>query len=106
MPPSKTTIWRMVTDADPVAFDAAVGRWLMGVAGFTQARRAGTAGREEEIPPALTQVRLWQGGQSAGHADGNQVRLLAALAGSDALARWLPRRRRSARRRMRSRWRR
>ena len=28
-PPSKTTIWRVLTDADPEAFDAAVGGWLM-----------------------------------------------------------------------------
>jgi hypothetical protein len=43
-PPSKTTIWRVVIDADPVAFDAAAGRWLMSVAGFTRAGRDGTAG--------------------------------------------------------------
>ena len=34
-PPSKTTIWRVLTDADAEAFDAAVGRWLTGLAGFT-----------------------------------------------------------------------
>ena len=28
-PPSKTTIWRVLTDADTGALDAAVGRWLM-----------------------------------------------------------------------------
>jgi hypothetical protein len=27
-PPSKTTIWRVLTDADAGAFDAAVGTWL------------------------------------------------------------------------------
>jgi len=28
-PPSKTTIWRVLTDADAEVFDAAVGTWLM-----------------------------------------------------------------------------
>ena len=28
-PPSKATIWRVVTDADAEVFDAAVGEWLM-----------------------------------------------------------------------------
>jgi len=28
-PPSKTTIWRVLTDADTEAFDVAVGTWLM-----------------------------------------------------------------------------
>ena len=39
-PPSKTTIWR-TTDADAGAFDVAVGRWLMSLAGFTAGRDAG-----------------------------------------------------------------
>ena len=32
--PSKTTIWRVLTGADPEVFDAAVGAWLMNAAGF------------------------------------------------------------------------
>jgi hypothetical protein len=28
-PPSKATIWRVVTDADAEVFDAMVGKWLM-----------------------------------------------------------------------------
>jgi hypothetical protein len=32
-PPSKTTIWRVLTDADAEAFDVAVGTWLMNLAG-------------------------------------------------------------------------
>jgi hypothetical protein len=28
-PPSKATIWRVITDADAGVFDAAVGRWLV-----------------------------------------------------------------------------
>ena len=85
--PSKTTIWRVLTDTDPEAFDAAVGTWLMGMAGFT-AQDPGVAG-----DPAggggrlLMQVRLdGKAVRGAKDAEGNQVRLLAALAGPDAAA--------------------
>jgi hypothetical protein len=40
-PPSKTTIWRVLTDADAEAFDVAVGTWLMDLAGFTTPATAG-----------------------------------------------------------------
>ena len=74
-PPSKTTIWRVLTDADPEMFDAAVGTWLMNVAGFAAPAAGG----------ALMQVRLdGKAIRGAKDADGNQVRLLAALAGPDA----------------------
>jgi DDE_Tnp_1-associated len=33
-PPSETTIWRVLTDADPEMFDAAAGTWLMSAAGL------------------------------------------------------------------------
>jgi predicted transposase YbfD/YdcC len=84
-PPSKTTIWRVLTDADPEAFDAAVGRWLMNLAGFTTPAAASLDAGEEECPQALMQVRLdGKAVRGAKDADGNQVRLLAALAGPDA----------------------
>ncbi len=82
-PPSKTTIWRVLTDADPEMFDAAVGTWLMNVAGFA----AGEA--DDRVPGrgALMQVRLdGKAIRGAKDADGNQVRLLAALAGPGAAA--------------------
>ena len=44
-PPSKTTIWRVLTDADAGAFDVAVGRWLMSLAGFTAPAGRGPARR-------------------------------------------------------------
>ena len=82
-PPSKTTIWRVLTDADAGAFDVAVGRWLMSLAGFTAP--AGRGAGEEDCPPALMQVRLdGKAIRGAKDADGNQVRLLAALVGPDA----------------------
>ena len=39
-PPSKATIWRVITDADAEVFDVTVGGWLMGLA----ARRADRPG--------------------------------------------------------------
>ena len=76
-PPSKTTIWRVLTGADPEMFDAAVGTWLMNVAGFAAPAAGGT----------LMQVRLdGKAIRGAKDADGNQVRLLAALVGPDAAA--------------------
>ena len=43
-PPSKATIWRVVTDADAGAFDATVGNWLMSSLLREQAAQGGTAG--------------------------------------------------------------
>ena len=86
-PPSKTTIWRVLTDADTEALDVAVGTWLMSLAGFTTPATAGRDAGEEDCPPALMQVRLdGKAIRGAKDADGNQVRLLAALAGPDAAA--------------------
>jgi predicted transposase YbfD/YdcC len=84
-PPSKTTIWRVLTDADTGALDAAVGTWLMNLAGFTTPATASRDPGEEDCPRALMQVRLdGKAIRGAKDADGNQVRLLAALAGPDA----------------------
>jgi predicted transposase YbfD/YdcC len=84
-PPSKTTIWRGLTDADTGAFDAAVGTWLMDLAGFTTPATASRDTGEEDCPQALMQVRLdGKAIRGARDAGGNQVRLLAALVGPDA----------------------
>src|SRR5207247_2062412 len=83
--PSKTTIWRVLTGADPEMFDAAVGAWLMNAAGFA-APVAGVADDRMPGRGALMQVRLdGKAIRGAKDADGNQVRLLAALVGPDAL---------------------
>jgi predicted transposase YbfD/YdcC len=80
-PPSKTTIWRVLTDAGTGELDAAAGTWLMDLAGLAGQPEAGGEGR----PPALTQVRLdGKAVRGARNPDGTQVRLLAALAGADA----------------------
>ena len=84
-PPSKTTIWRVLTDTDPEALDTAVGTWLMGVAGFTAP--AAAAGSPDAGGRPLMQVRLdGKAVRGAKDAEGNQVRLLAALVGPDAAA--------------------
>ncbi len=84
-PPSKTTIWRVLTDADAGAFDVAAGTWLMSLARFTIPAVAGRDASERDCRPALMQVRLdGKAIRGAKDADGNQVRLLAALAGPDA----------------------
>ena len=83
-PPSKTTIWRVLTDADPQMPGAAVGTWLMNAAGFAAPEAGGT---DDRVPGhgTLMQVRLdGKAIRGAKDADGNQVRLLAALAGPDA----------------------
>jgi predicted transposase YbfD/YdcC len=84
-PPSKTTIWRVLTDADTEALDVAVGTWLMGLAGFTMSVTAGQDSSQDACSRPLMQVRLdGKAIRGAKDADGNQVRLLAALAGPDA----------------------
>jgi predicted transposase YbfD/YdcC len=86
-PPSKTTIWRVLTDAGPEMLDAAVGTWLMNLARFATTPAAPGTGDCMPGCGALMQVRLdGKAIRGAKDADGNQVRLLAALAGPDAAA--------------------
>lgn len=80
-PPSKTTIWRVLTDADAEAFDAAIGQWLSGLAGFTPLPASG----DDRESPGFVQLRLdGKTIRGAKDAEGNQMHLLAALAGPDA----------------------
>ncbi|MGH3869010.1 MAG: ISAs1 family transposase [Pseudonocardiaceae bacterium] len=80
-PPSKTTIWRVLTDADAEAFDAVMGQWLSGLAGFTTESAAGDGGDV----PGFVQVRLdGKTIRGAKDAQGNQTHLLAALVGPHA----------------------
>jgi predicted transposase YbfD/YdcC len=85
LPPSKTTIWRVMTDAGTGELDAAIGTWLMNLAGLDGPATAGGDAGEEDCPPPLTQVRLdGKAVRGARNPDGTQVRLLAALVGPDA----------------------
>ena len=84
-PPSKTTIWRVLTDAGPGELDAAAGTWLMDLAGLAGPAAASGDAAGEDCPPALVQVRLdGKAVRGARNPDGTQIRLLAALVGEDA----------------------
>lgn len=80
-PASRATIWRVLTGADPEAFDAAVGQWLTrGLRAQDEADQH-TPG-EQDGPVLMTQVRLdGKTIRGARDAEGNQVHLLAALVG-------------------------
>ena len=84
-PPSKTTIWRVLTDAGTGELDAAAGTWLMDLAGLASPAAASGEAAGKDCPPALVQVRLdGKAVRGARNPDGTQVRLLAALVGADA----------------------
>ncbi len=82
-PPSKSTIWRVVTDADAEVLDSTVGEWLM------SGLLAGPSGQGEPtgqddlagLVPVRLDGKTVRGAKDAG---GNQRHLLAALAGPDA----------------------
>jgi predicted transposase YbfD/YdcC len=82
-PPSKATIWRVITDADAEVFDATVGGWLMAQLPGESAAEDDAAGQEG--PAGLMPVRLdGKTVRGAKDADGNQRHLLAVLAGRTA----------------------
>jgi predicted transposase YbfD/YdcC len=81
-PPSKATIWRVVTGADAAAVDAVIGAWLA-----AQAAARDAAAREPD-PDAHELVAIMVDGKSVRGAigtEGNQVHLLAAATHEDAL---------------------
>jgi len=78
-PPSKATIWRVVTGADAAALDAATGTWLMErVSAAGDLASSGRGGGEAALIPVRVDGKTVRG---ARNADGSQVHLLAALAG-------------------------
>ena len=86
-PPSKATIWRVITDADAEVFDASTGSWLMSclLGGPTGQGRAGDAGQDDaaELVPVRLDGKTVRGARDA---TGNQRHLLAALVGRTARA--------------------
>ncbi|MGH4019680.1 MAG: ISAs1 family transposase, partial [Pseudonocardiaceae bacterium] len=85
--PSKATIWRVVTGADPVVTDAVIGAWL---AGQSSADAAGAAesGAAESDGGSSTLIAIAVDGKTVRGAtdpEGNQVHLLAAATHTDAL---------------------
>jgi predicted transposase YbfD/YdcC len=84
-PPSKATIWRVITDADADVFDATAGSWLMSCLLAGPAGQDGAAGSDRDDPPGLMPVRLdGKTVRGARDAAGNQRHLLAALVGRTA----------------------
>jgi hypothetical protein len=80
-PPSKTTIWRILTDAAR-AFDVAVGTWLMKLVGFTTPTTASRDTGEEDCSRALMPVGLdGKAIRRARDVDGNQAKVWLSLAG-------------------------
>ncbi|MEV0157916.1 ISAs1 family transposase [Micromonospora sp. NPDC050686] len=81
--PSRSTLWRVCTDTDPQALDTAIGAW-------TAARRSGRE-PQDEAPPRNAAAPESEPGDlvrldgktvcGAVDADGQQLHLLAALAG-------------------------
>jgi hypothetical protein len=101
-PPSKATIWRVVTGVDADAVDAVIGAWLLAHAAGREVAPDEVAGREVapgEIAPGEVAVReadqdateplaIMVDGKAvrgATDAEGNQVHLLAAATHADAL---------------------
>jgi predicted transposase YbfD/YdcC len=99
-PPSKTTLWRVLTGADPAAVDAAVGAWLVERAANRAAEHAcggmdadpgsgavlvaGT--RQDRDEPALVAIAVdGKTVRGAVDAQGDQVHLLAAATHQDYL---------------------
>jgi predicted transposase YbfD/YdcC len=81
-PPSKATIWRVVTGADAAAVDAVIGAWLAAQA----AARDAAAREPDSDAPELVAIMV-DGKSVRGALDnqGNQVHLLAAATHDDAL---------------------
>jgi hypothetical protein len=76
-PPSKATIWRVITDADAEVFDATMGRWLISRQAAGQVESGGGDDRAGLVPVRLDGKTI----RGAKDAQGNQRHLLAALAG-------------------------
>ena len=83
-PPSKATIWRVVTGAGTAALDAVTGSWLMGRAAAAGDLAGAGHGGDDQVPliPVRVDGKTARGARNAG---GSQVHLLAALAGQQGV---------------------
>lgn len=80
-PPSKATVWRVVTGVDAGPVDAAIGAWLLARAAQEHEPASGQDSNTAE-PDAVSLVALAVDGKTVRGArdhDGNQVHLLAAM---------------------------
>jgi predicted transposase YbfD/YdcC len=84
-PPSKTTLWRVLTGADAAAVDAVVGAWLLTQATAATARQR-ASGSMESAGQGLVAVAVdGKTVRGAVDADGAQMHLLAAATHTDSL---------------------
>jgi len=86
-PPSKATIWRVVTGADAAAVDAVIGAWLLAHAAARDAAAGDVVVSEsDQDTPALLAIMVdGKAVRGATDAEGNQTHLLAAATHDDAL---------------------
>lgn len=85
-PPSKATIWRVITGADATAVDAVIGAWLLAqAAARADTAAAGTARDRDDTCGLLAIMVDGKAVRGALDAEGEQVRLLAAATHHDAL---------------------
>ncbi len=86
-PPSKATIWRVVTGADAAAVDAVIGAWLLAHAAARDAAAGEVVVRETDRDTAEPLAIMVDGKavRGATDAEGNQTHLLAAATHDDAL---------------------
>jgi DDE family transposase len=89
-PPSKATVWRVITDADAEVFDAAVGRWLMSGQAIGDGEGAGG-----DDPPGLVPVR--PGRQDGPGREGRRGSPAASAGGAGRARRAVHGRRRAGR---------
>lgn len=85
--PSKATIWRVVTGADPAVVDAVIGAWLAGQSSADQAAAGEPAAGESDGGSSALVAIAVDGKTVRGATDpeGNQVHLLAAATHTDGL---------------------
>ena len=84
-PPSKTTLWRVLTGADAAAVDAVVGAWLLTQATTATARQR-ASGSMESAGQGLVAVAVdGKTVRGAVDAHGAQMHLLAAATHTDSL---------------------
>lgn len=87
-PPSKATIWRVVTGADAAAVDAAIGGWLLAqaAAGHAVAGDAVPETDQDALEPEPLAIMVdGKAVRGATDTEGNQTHLLAAATHHDAL---------------------
>jgi len=91
-PPSKATIWRVVTGADAATVDAVIGAWLLAQAAARDTAARDVVAGEVVVPetdreaPELSAIMVdGKAVRGATDTEGNQVHLLAAATHDDAL---------------------